>query len=78
MEDRILDLYKLPDISQFEDVHLITLRENCMILEEKLEQAKERMTSSDREILDGYIDMRNELEFQSIKAALRWGKKNYR
>ena len=70
MEDRIVDLY--------EDMHLMTLREQCLALEEKLERVKECMPLSDRQVLESYLDMRNELEFQSVKAALRWGKRHYK
>ena len=78
MEDRIIELYCIPNIEEYEDVHLMTLREHCIVLEEKLERIKDCMSYDDRQILESYIDMRNELEFQSIKTALRWGKQHYK
>lgn len=78
MEDRLVDLYSVPNIEQYEDIHLMTLREHCLALESKLEDIKMRMDDKDRQALESYIDMRNELEFQSIKTALRWGKLHYK
>ena len=78
MEDRLVDFYRVPNIEEYEDVHLMTLREECLAMEEKLEEVKDGMSWSDREILECYLDMRNELEFQSVKAALRWGKRHYK
>lgn len=78
MEDRIVDLYRVPNVEEYEDMHLMTLREQCLALEEKLERVKECMPLSDRQVLESYLDMRNELEFQSVKAALRWGKRHYK
>ncbi len=78
MEDRIVDLYRVPNVEEYEDMHLMTLREQCLALEEKLEKVMEGMPLSDRQILESYLDMRNELEFQSVKVALRWGKRHYK
>lgn len=74
MEDRLAELYHLPDITEFENVHLLTLRKHCASLEEKLYGVLERISDQDRQIIGAYIDMRDELELQSVKAALRWGK----
>lgn len=78
MEDRVVDLYCVPNVEEYEDLHLMTLREQCLALEEKLEKVMEGMPWDDRQILESYLDMRNELEFQSVKAALRWGKRHYK
>ena len=74
MEDRLSALYDLPDIDQLEDVHLATLREYCGAMEEKVRYILEGVSNDDRQIVETYIEMRDELEFQSVKAALRWGK----
>ncbi len=78
MEDCVLDLYKLPDIAQYEDVHLLTLREHCAALEAQVYDIICRVSEHDRCILEAYIDMRNELEFESVKVALRWSKRYYK
>lgn len=78
MEERIQDLYKLPNITDYEDIHLQTLYESCAVMEERLGAVKERMSDYDRYILESYIDLRNDLEFQSIQTALRWEKQHYK
>ena len=40
MEDRILNFYKAPNIAEYEDIHLLSLWENCAAIEEKLEVVK--------------------------------------
>ena len=74
MDERLLDLYRLPNIADYEDVHLLTLRENCAVLEDQVRDVLSRVSDHDRYILQAYIDMRNELEFETVKTALRWGK----
>ena len=56
MEDRLHDLYRLPDISQLEDVHLLTLREHCAMLEEQVTDMFFRISEHDRQILEAYFD----------------------
>ena len=76
MENGITDLYQLPNITEYEDVHLLTLWENCVSLEEQLEAVKDRMSDYDRQLLECYINMRNDLEQETVKAAIRWGKQH--
>ena len=78
METRLASLYELPDISQFQDADLLSLRQNCSMLESALHTLSDTLPDSDRYILEAYIDARDELEFETVKAALRWGKKNYK
>ncbi len=78
MDERISGLFHIPNIAEYEDVHLLTLREHCAVLEEQVYDILTRVSQHDRYILESYIDMRNELEFQSIKTALRWGKQHYK
>ena len=78
MNHQISALYHLPDIAEYEDTHLLTLRENCDVLEEQLYSVLQRLPEPDRQTIEVYMDMRNELEFETVKAALRWGKRNYR
>ncbi len=77
MDDRITDLYRLPHIEEYEDVHLLTLWENCVSLEVQLESAKERMSGQDRQVLECYLAMRDDLEHETVKTAMRWSKQNY-
>ena len=78
MDKRIQGIYSIPNISEYEDTSLQVLRENCTALEEKLRETAEKMTDVDRCTIEAYLDARDELEFQLIKTALRWGKRHYR
>ena len=77
MEDRCANFYQIPNIAEYEDVCLQTLRENCLMLEERLRDILEKLSDDDRQVMESYLDLRNELEFQSLKTALRWGKQHY-
>lgn len=78
MDERILDLYRVPGISQYEDIHLLTLSETCAVLEEKVFVIAETLSEKEKQIIREYINTRNDLEYESIKTALRWGKRNYK
>lgn len=78
MNKSIMDFYHLPDITAYEDMHLLDLAEECAALEEQIAQILLRISDLDRQILTRYIDARNDLEVQSFKTALRWGKRHYK
>lgn len=75
MDARMIDLYRIPDIASYEDVRLMTLRENCAALEEKLQDVMDRLPDHDRYILAAYLDLRDDLEVETVKVALRLGKR---
>ena len=76
MNERIRDLYAIPNITEQEDVCLQTLLEHCIVLEEQLRELSEKLSDHERQIVEAYLDARNEMEFQTVKIALRWGKKD--
>lgn len=55
------------------DLDLLALSEQCAILEEQVYAMLDRLPYKDRELLRDYIETRNDLECESLKAALRWG-----
>ena len=71
-------LYTLPDIEKYEDIHLLTLSENCAVLEEQVLSLTQTLPDQYRLCIEEYIRMRNDLEFETIKTALRWGKAHYK
>ena len=77
MHEGIQNLYELPNIREYEDVHLLTLSENCAVLEEQLYALAKDLPAKHRHIIEAYISTRNDLEVETFKTALRWGKKNY-
>lgn len=78
MDNRLAALYHIPNIADYEDVCLQTLREHCASLENRLQELSERLSEHDRQIIEAYLDIRDELEFQCVKTALRWGKRHYK
>ena len=75
MDNRLTDLYHLPDPYEEQNLYLLDLRAECARLEDALLDAAESLPEHAQMLLQGYISARDELEFQSVKAALRFGKK---
>lgn len=78
MENEIVDLYRLPDIEKYEDIHLLKLSENCAVLEEQVCTIAKTLPDGKRQVIEEYISTRNDLEVETIKTALRWGKEHYK
>lgn len=76
MDRQITDLYRLPNINEYEDVHLLSLSENCALLEEQVLTIAQTLVDRDRQAIEAYISARNDLEVETFKTALRWGKRN--
>jgi hypothetical protein len=76
VNDQITELYKLPDIDQYEDLHLLTLSESCKKLEEQVYRIAQRLPENQRQAIASYISLRDDLEVETIKTALRWGKRH--
>lgn len=78
MKENLQNFYRLPNICKYEDVSLQALSEQCSAYEEKVRTIISRLPERDKEILEDYIDLRNDLEAETFKAALRWGKLHYK
>ena len=78
MNESISDFYKLPNIGEYEDFHLLTLSEYCATLEEQVYAIAKTLPSANREVIEAYISTRNDLEVETVRTALRWGKKHYK
>ena len=76
MDETILDFYKLPNIGEYEDLHLMALSEHCAMLEEKVYNIAKTLPPTDRQVIEGYIIARNDLDVETIKTAMRWGKEH--
>ena len=73
MKSYLYDLCNAADIENATDLDLLALSEQCAILEERVYGILDRLSTKDQEILRDYIDTWNDLECESLKAALRWG-----
>ena len=74
MKERLHDFYHALGIQECEDIHLLALREQCDTFEYQIMDILERISNHDRYIIEAYIDLRNDLEFESIKTAFRLGR----
>lgn len=74
MKERLYDFYHALDMQECEDIHVLTLREQCDTLEYQIVNIMGRLSEHDRYIMEAYIDLRNDLEFESIKTAFRLGR----
>ena len=73
MQNYLKDLCNAVDIEKAAELDLLALSEQCAALEERVYALADRLTKADRQILQDYIDTRNDLECEALRAALRWG-----
>ncbi len=71
MHNGLRDLYELPP----KELYLLELAEQCSRLEYQLLEIAESLSIEQRMIIEAYIEIRGELEFQSVKRALKIGKR---
>jgi len=74
VEERLNDLYDAPGQYLPQDVYLQDLAEQCAGLEARVRALAEQLSAEDRLLQESYIDRRDELEYQSVRAALRFSK----
>ena len=72
------DLYRIPNVEEYENVHLLTLSEHCAALEERVYAIARTLPAQKRQVIEEYINTRNDLEVETVKTALRWGKHHYK
>ena len=77
MQDILEDFFNLPNIHKYENICLLTLSEQCSAYEEKVFALLQHLSPQDKETIETYIALRNDLEIETFKTALRWGKMNY-
>ena len=73
MQNYMRDLCNAADINKASDLNLLALAEQCAFLEDQVYALSERLSMDDQALLCNYIDARNDLECESVRAALRWG-----
>ena len=74
MDSRLKDLYGLADQQHLAQLYLRELSEQCANLELRVMEIAEALPDEQREILECYMDLRNELEYQSVKVAMKVAK----
>ena len=74
MKDRLYDFYNALGIRQCADFSLLELREQCDALERQILEIANQLPSHNQAIIEAYIDLRNDLEVESVKTAIRLGR----
>lgn len=74
MDDRLAELYRIPEHVLPQDLYLMDLSEHCARLEERVLDIVSRLPRKQRETVEAYLQIRDELEFQSVKVAMQFGK----
>lgn len=74
MDNRLHDLYTIPESVVPQDIYLLDLSEQCTRLEMQVCSIACTLPSKQRQIIETFLDVRDELEFQSVKVAMQYGK----
>lgn len=77
MDNRLKDLYHIPEKvlpSRPQDIYLEDLALQCTHAEERLRNMMTELSTKHRQIVEEYINLRDELEFQTVKQAMRFSK----
>ncbi|MBQ8768482.1 MAG: hypothetical protein IJZ15_02375 [Oscillospiraceae bacterium] len=78
MNKTVRDLYNVPNINEYQDLNLLELSECCASLESQVLVIARSLPLKERQIIEAYISTRDDLEFETVKTALRWGKRHYK
>ena len=78
MDRSLGDLYRLPNIGEYADMNLLVLSERCAVLEEQVLAIVRALPEEKRYVIEAYIGIRDDLEVETVKTALRWGKQHYK
>lgn len=71
MDNRLYSFYTHPDAKKCKNDHLLSLAENCAVLEDRVLSIMESLPFEQQQTIQAYIDFRNDLEVESVKAAMR-------
>lgn len=74
MDNRLQDLYHIPDHILPQDLYLLDLSEQCARLELRVRSIAQSLPPEQRQLLEDFLDLRDEMEFQSVKVAMQYGK----
>lgn len=74
MDQRLNALYTIPQSILPQEIHLEDLSQQCAEIEQQLRDRISSFPAETQALLDLYISLRDELEFQTAKQAMRYGK----
>ena len=74
MDGRLNELYTIPEHVVEQDIYLLDLSEQCAVLEEQVRTLARTLPPKQRSTIEAFLDIRDELEFQTVKIAMQYGK----
>ena len=74
MDSRLENLYTIPEHVVEQDTYLLGLSEQCAVLEERVRALAHSLPEDQRQIIEAFLALRDELEYQSVKVAMAYGK----
>ena len=74
MDSRLTDLYTIPERVVPQDIYLLDLSEQCAVLEERVRALAQSLPEDQRQTIEAFLEIRDELEYQSVKTAMAYGK----
>ena len=74
MDDRLKDFYTIPERVVHQDIYLQDLSEQCAVMEERVRTIAQGLPERQRMIIEDFLNIRDELEFQTVKVAMQYGK----
>ena len=74
MDERLTDLYTIPEGVLPQDIYLLDLSEQCSRLEIQVRSIAQMLPAKQRQVIEAFLELRDELEFQSVKVAMQFGK----
>lgn len=74
MDSRLKDLYTIPERVAEQECYLQDLSEQCAVLEERVRSIAQTLPWKQQAVIEDYLQIRDELEVQSVKVAMKFGK----
>ena len=74
MTDEVRDLFAMPESVLPQDIYLMDLLNQCSAMESRVLMIAGKLSDEERQIIELYIDLRNEVELYSMRQAMRYGK----
>ena len=74
MDARLTDFYTIPENVVHQNIYLEDLSEQCAVMEERVRTIAKELPVRQRAVIEDYLNIRDELEFQTVKADMQYGK----
>ena len=75
MTNEVRDLFAAPRSVLPQDIYLMDLLDQCSAMESRVLMIADKLPDEERQIIELYIDLRNEVELYSMRQSMQFGKK---